>query len=420
MFIFVMVITIVVDYYEGIQIDRYLNHDKKRAKRHLIISIIFNLGILGFFKYFDFFAILINQIIPGSPIPLLKISLPIGISFYTFQAMSYTIDVYRKDASAAHKIVPFATYISLFPQLIAGPIVRYRDVAKDMNHRHVTIENVNYGIHRFVIGLSKKVILANQAGTLYQQLMMIQPLTLLDGWLSALAYAFQVYFDFSAYSDMAIGLGRMFGFHFLENFNYPYIANNITQFWRRWHISLSTWFKDYVYIPLGGNRVSKQRLFFNIICVWGLTGLWHGANINFVIWGLYFGLILWVEKVFLLDHLQKCPKVIQHGYTIVVILIGWIIFSSTSLNQIILHLQAMFHISGQLYSQAGLYQLYNYRYILIFMVFASTPLSKMFYQRYLKDHKWMVLSPFVMICLLLLSITYLVSGSYNPFLYFRF
>ncbi|MEG0981508.1 MAG: MBOAT family O-acyltransferase [Erysipelotrichaceae bacterium] len=420
MFIFVMLLTILVDYWEGIQIHRYLQSDPKRAKRHVIYSIVFNLGLLCFFKYFDFFAVLINNIVPGSPIPLLKIALPIGISFYTFQTMSYTIDVYRKDAAVAKDIIPFATYVSLFPQLIAGPIVRYTDVENDLSNRHIRVEDVSYGIERFVIGLSKKVLLANQAGNLYQNLMLIQPLSTMDAWLSAIAYAFQVYFDFSAYSDMAIGLGRMFGFHFLENFNYPYIANTITQFWRRWHISLSTWFKDYVYIPLGGNRVNHKRLFFNIICVWSLTGLWHGARINFVIWGLYFGLLLWIEKVFLLKYLLKLPKLFQHLYTIVIILIGWIIFASSSLNEISSHLYALIPFNATWYSQEGIYQFLNYRWLLAFMALASTPFFKQCYERYIKHRKWMIAKPFFILALLILSIAYLVSGSYNPFLYFRF
>lgn len=418
-FIFIMLIIILYDYYEGIQIYKYLNTDRKKAKRHLIYSIVFSMSFLFFFKYFDFFILSINTI-TSLQLPTLGIVLPIGISFYTFQTMSYTIDVYRGDVSAQKKFFPFATYVSLFPQLIAGPIVRYRDVEKDLVHRNISVEDVSYGIERFIIGLSKKVLLANNIAILNQNIMAQTDLTTLGTWIAMIAFAFQIYFDFSGYSDMAIGLGRMFGFHFLENFNYPYISKSITEFWQRWHISLSTWFKEYVYIPLGGNRCGKKRMIVNIFIVWGLTGFWHGASFNFLLWGLYFGCVLLIEKLWLSKILKRLPVCFQHTYALFIILISWAIFAIEDVSILLSQLQVMLFMKGDLYSSFVVYESINYIGMLMICVIACTPFPKLLYQRIIKHPSIFALKPIMISIMFLLCISYLVSGSYNPFLYFRF
>ena len=340
--ILLMLLSITVGYFVGIKIEQ--NHGTKAAKRWLIASVIFNLGMLGLFKYADFFISNLN-LIPFVSIPLLKLALPIGISFYTFQIMSYTIDVYRGDVAAQKNFISLAAYISLFPQLIAGPIVRYKDVDAQLSYRTHSKEKMALGIRRFVIGLAKKVLIANQLGELTELFLASKDQSVVYAWIYAIAFMLHIYFDFSGYSDMAIGLGKFFGFELLENFNYPYISKSITEFWRRWHISLGTWFKDYVYIPLGGNRVSKSRHFFNILIVWFLTGFWHGASWNFIVWGLYFAVILMIEKNALLNSLNRF-KVINHVYVLILVSISFVIFNATDLSAAIVTLKTMFGLEN--------------------------------------------------------------------------
>ena len=324
-YIFIMLFSCVVDYINALIIDKYRNTYK--AKLALIFSIIINLSLLAFFKYSDFFISIVNSLTNYNT-PLLNITLPIGISFYTFQTMSYTIDVYRDEAPIQKNIFSLSTFVTLFPQLVAGPIVRYSDISYDLNHRVHSFDKFYDGVYRFIIGLCKKVILANNLGVIWYSIKATpyDTLSLATSWLGIICFTLQIYFDFSGYSDMAIGLGKIFGFDFLENFNFPYISKSITEFWRRWHISLGVWFRDYVYIPLGGNRCSKGRWFLNIFIVWFLTGLWHGASFNFILWGLYFGIILIFEKLFLLQFLKKLPNWIKHFYTMFLVIIGFVLF----------------------------------------------------------------------------------------------
>lgn len=338
-YIVLMIFSSLVDYSHGILIDKY-SENRKLCKLILLSSIVINIGLLSFFKYYDFLLNSINALI-GTSFNGLGLPLPIGISFYTFQTMSYTIDVYREEVAAQKNIITFAAYVSLFPQLIAGPIVRYREVAEQLDNRIENFDIFGDGVRRIAIGLGKKVLLANNIGLLWEQIKLIPlgELPLLTAWLGIFAFSFQIYFDFSGYSDIAIGLGKMFGFTFLENFNYPYISKSITEFWRRWHISLGTWFREYVYFPLGGSRRGKAMLYRNLLIVWFLTGLWHGASWNFVFWGLYFGMIIALEKVFLLKWLNSVPDIISHIYSIILILIGWVLFAFDNLNSGICYLK---------------------------------------------------------------------------------
>lgn len=404
-YIFIMLFSSVVDYTHAIIIDK--NRGTLKAKLALISSIVINLSLLIFFKYSDL----------G-----LNLSLPIGISFYTFQTMSYSIDVYRNEAPAQKNIIPLATYVTLFPQLVAGPIVRYSDIARDLNYRTHSIDKFYEGVYRFIIGLSKKVILANNLGAIWFSIksMPYNTLSIGTAWLGIICFTLQIYFDFSGYSDMAIGLGKMFGFDFLENFNFPYISKSITEFWRRWHISLGIWFRDYVYIPLGGNRCSKGRWFFNIFTVWFLTGLWHGASFNFILWGLFYGVILVLEKLFLLKVLDKTPPFINHIYVMVLVIIGFVLFDITNLNQVFDYLSAMFNVdiffsfNSVFIDKTFLYYLVPNILLLSFGVIASTPLFKNILDKY-KYIRLMVL-----VLGLILSTAFLVDSSFNPFLYFRF
>ena len=419
-YIWIMLLSITVDYTCGKLVAKYRQTSPKKAKAALVASIIINLSILGFFKYADFIIENLALIPAFSNLKPLGISLPVGISFYTFQTMSYTLDVYLGEARVQKNIATFGSYVTMFPQLIAGPIVRYRDVDDALRERSHTLQNAADGIKRFLCGLAKKVLLANTAGAFYESFAqgVNDTPSVLGSWMGVTFFAFQIYFDFSGYSDMAIGLGRIIGFKFPENFNYPYISKSITDFWRRWHITLSTWFREYVYIPLGGNRKGKGRTFLNLLIVWFLTGLWHGASWNFVLWGLYFAVILIIEKAFLGGLLDKLPGFISHLYAIALILFGWFIFIWCDLEAPREYLSAMF--GGQLVSPIAIYDLMRGILFLCILIIASTKLPYKMYCR-LKDNAifatiWCTVLPLV----LLLCIAYLVDSSYNPFLYFRF
>ncbi len=420
-YILIMVLSTLVDYTHGMLVDRYRENDKL-AKRFVISSVVFNVAILGFFKYYDFFVRNLALLIPHFPLTPLGLPLPIGISFYTFQTMSYTIDVYRNEAPVQKNILDFGTYVTLFPQLIAGPIVRYKDVAKELTDRETDMDKFASGVYLFLIGLGKKVLLANNIGMLWDVYKgtPTAELTVLGAWLGIIAFGFQIYFDFSGYSDMARGLGRMFGFEFLMNFNYPYISKSITEFWRRWHISLGTWFREYVYIPMGGNRRGPFRTYFNICLVWFLTGFWHGANYNFILWGMYFAVLLILEKNFLLKLLQKIPAFFQHLYLMALVEIGWVFFAIEDAAHGIGYIKALFGLEGMgLYDTNFLYYLGNYGFVLLVLAIASTPLAKNLFEKIPEKAKPACTVLFV-ILMLITTTAYLVDASYNPFLYFRF
>ncbi len=401
---------------------RYL--EKHRKKSILVSLLAIHIGALGLFKYSDFTINNINQIF-GSKIPLLKLALPIGISFYTFQIISYVVDVYRGKVKAQKSFLKLATYVSLFPQLIAGPIVRYETIEKELDSRTSNFENFAYGVRRFVIGLGKKVLIANMLGELCDGFSTTNEKSILFYWIFAISYSLQIYFDFSAYSDMAIGLGRMFGFHFLENFNYPYISKSITEFWRRWHMSLSSWFRDYVYIPLGGNRKGTIILVRNIFIVWALTGIWHGANWTFVIWGLMFGIMLIIEKLFLTKHLEKMPSILQRIYVLFIVMISFIIFNANSIGEAWNNIIGLFGANGEsLINASTVYYLKSYLVVLVIAIIGSTPFLKNIIEK-LKTktnaNKIInLLEPIAMASILIIVTAYLVDNSYNPFLYFRF
>ena len=401
---------------------RYL--EKHRKKSILVSLLAIHIGALGLFKYSDFTINNINQIF-GSKIPLLKLALPIGISFYTFQIISYVVDVYRGKVKAQKSFLKLATYVSLFPQLIAGPIVRYETIEKELDSRTSNFENFAYGVRRFVIGLGKKVLIANMLGELCDVFSTTNEKSILFYWIFAISYSLQIYFDFSAYSDMAIGLGRMFGFHFLENFNYPYISKSITEFWRRCHMSLSSWFRDYVYIPLGGNRKETIILVRNIFIVWALTGIWHGANWTFVIWGLMFGIMLIIEKLFLTKHLEKMPSILQRIYVLFTVMISFIIFNANSIGEAWNNIIGLFGANGEsLIHASTVYYLKSYLVVLVIAIIGSTPLLKNIIEK-LKTktnaNKIInLLEPIAMASILIIVTAYLVDNSYNPFLYFRF
>ena len=401
---------------------RYL--EKHRKKSILVSLLAIHIGALGLFKYSDFTINNINQIF-GSKIPLLKLALPIGISFYTFQIISYVVDVYRGKVKALKSFLKLATYVSLFPQLIAGPIVRYETIEKELDNRTSNFENFAYGVRRFVIGLGKKVLIANMLGELCDVFSTTNEKSVLFYWIFAISYSLQIYFDFSAYSDMAIGLGRMFGFHFLENFNYPYISKSITEFWRRWHMSLSSWFRDYVYIPLGGNRKETIILVRNIFIVWALTGIWHGANWTFVIWGLMYGIMLIIEKLLLTKHLEKMPSILQRIYVLFTVMISFIIFNANSIGEAWNNIIGLFGANGEsLINASTVYYLKSYLVVLVIAIIGSTPLLKNIIEK-LKTktnaNKIInLLEPIAMASILTIVTAYLVDNSYNPFLYFRF
>ena len=423
-YVLLMLFSTVVDYVNGRLIERL--RGTKRAVLPLIASVVINLAVLCFFKYADFLLQTVNGI-TGLSLPLLNLPLPIGISFYTFQTMSYTIDVYRGEAKVQKNILDFAVYVSMFPQLIAGPIVKYRDVADRLYHRPIDVLAISHGLKRFCIGLAKKVLLANNIGALWAQIssQSYEGMSMMTAWLGILAYAFQIYFDFSGYSDMAIGLGEILGFHFPENFNYPYISASITEFWRRWHISMGSWFREYVYIPLGGNRKGLPRQLFNILVVWMLTGIWHGAGWNFLLWGLWFAMFLLLEKMFLGKVLTWFPRVVGILYTCVTVLVGWTLFALTSLTEISGYLRAMMG-SGGFVDRNALYLGRQYLVLLLIGVVASTPLPAMAVKRLEKTDSGLGVALYrlgekvIPAVLLFLAIAGIVEDSYNPFLYFRF
>ena len=418
-YIGIMVLSILIDYTHGMLVEKYRSRDAL-ARWFVAESMILNLGLLGFFKYWDFFAANLS-LIPGISIPTLGLPLPIGISFFTFQTMSYTIDVYRQDAPAQRNIVSFGAYVTMFPQLVAGPIVRYRDVAAELNRRTNSMAEFAAGGRRFTVGLAKKVRLANRIGTLWDAELAAQSvgtLTVFGGWLGIAAYGFQIYFDFSGYSDMAIGMGQMLGFHFPENFAYPYTAASVTEFWRRWHISLTTWFREYLYIPLGGSRKGTWRTVRNIFIVWFCTGFWHGASWNFILWGLHFFLWLMLEKYLLREFLQKLPMWLRHGYTLLVVFTGWGVFAMEDLTVCGQYFRTCF--GGEaLWSAADGYYLTAYGLTLAILTVGSTHWVKNGWNR-LPERARDVLGPVLMLAGLVVCTAYLVDGSYNPFLYFRF
>ena len=396
--------------------------NKKRLKLMLVLSVVIDIGLLSVFKYTDFIITNVNAIF-GANFDLLNIALPIGISFYTFQAMSYTIDVYRDDVRVQKNLIDFGMYITMFPQLIAGPIVRYADVQDQLADRSVTTADFSEGIMRFVVGLGKKVLLANQMGAVWSEIYALGgDVSALMAWTGAIAYTFQIYFDFSGYSDMAIGLGRMFGFRFPENFRYPYQSVSITDFWRRWHITLSTWFKEYLYIPLGGNRRGLARQALNLLIVWSLTGFWHGAGWNFVMWGLYYFVILFIEKLFLLKALDKLPKFFRHVYALLLIIIGWVIFASDDVSVLLPFLGSMFGANGAI-GGMDVYTLLTKAALLVICCIASTELPKKLFLSAagaMNEKAAFTLKSVLTIALLALSMILLIGDSYNPFLYFRF
>lgn len=420
-YVFLMIATITVDYICGYIIGRDLDSKPKRAKVTLIISIVINLALLGVFKYYDFFAGTLNSLLGRGVFPTLGLTLPIGISFYTFQALSYVIDVYRRDARVQKNIAAFGTYVTLFPQLIAGPIVRYADVDDQLRERTHSLTLFASGCRTFICGLAKKILLANAAGAMWNSLSAAAEPDALGAWLAIVFYTFQIYFDFSGYSDMAIGLGKMFGFSFRENFYYPYVSESITEFWRRWHISLSTWFREYVYIPLGGNRRGVGRTYFNLFCVWLLTGLWHGASWNFVLWGLYYFALLVIEKTFLLRLLERAPKFLRHIYSMAAVIFGWLLFVIEDVSSIGAYLSRMFGGTGVFATQITVYELVRNLVFLAILILASTPApKKLWYKLYSKGTPWRIVQSVVCAIAFVLCTAYLVDSSYNPFLYFRF
>ncbi len=415
-YIIIMLLSIVVDYVHGMLVERWREDDRK-ARRAVASSGFFNLAILVFFKYWDFIAGNLNAL-TGLQLPVLGLPLPIGISFYTFQTMSYTIDVYRQDAPVQKNPIAFGAYVTLFPQLIAGPIVRYKSVADQLEERREDLDKFVSGVRRFTVGAAKKVLLANAIGQLWDQSLASQNLTVVGAWLGLAAYAFQIYFDFSGYSDMAIGLGRMFGFEFLENFNYPYISRSVVEFWKRWHISLTTWFREYVYFPLGGNRVPKWKWIRNILIVWTLTGIWHGAGWNFLLWGLYYGAWMLAERLFLGKWLEKLPGAVRHIYTMFIVLIGWALFAVEDMGRLGAYFSSLFG-GGGWFSAVDGYRLRTYLPALVILIVGSTPLMGKLWDR-LGERTRAVLQPLLVLGALILCTASLVDAGYNPFLYFRF
>ena len=417
-----MLLSILQGYVFGRLIEKHAQN-KKRSKLFLTASVALSLALLAYCKYADFFLSSVNAV-TGLSFKLLHVALPIGISFYTFQILSYVVDVYRGEVPAQKSFLKLGTYIAMFPQLIAGPIVRYADIAPQLDSRQTTLEDVSSGACRFVIGLSKKVLLANVLYELITAFQQSRDLSVLYFWLYAVSFALQLYFDFSGYSDMAIGLGRIFGFRFSENFNYPYISASVTEFWRRWHISLGSWFRDYVYIPLGGNRVSKAKWLRNILVVWMLTGLWHGASWNFVLWGLGFAVLLVAEKLVYGRLLQR-THVLKHVYTLLLVTLSFVLFNADSVSEAVSQLGAMFGAGGlPLVSTEGVYYLKSYAGTFLFAAIGATPLVSNAISRFGKTRFGVqaltVLQPLVMLALLAACTAFLVDGSFNPFLYFRF
>lgn len=418
-YVVLMIFSTVVDYVHGQLVDRFLRQGRRgRARGAVLSSAVINLGLLGFFKYGGFLVENLNLCF-GLSLPPLSLPLPVGISFYTFQTMSYTIDVYRGEAEVQKNIISFGAYVAMFPQLIAGPIVRYQTISREMDNRKETADEFAQGSLRFLTGLGKKVLIANNIGLLWESVKGIEEVSALGAWMGILAFALQLYFDFSGYSDMAIGLGRMFGFHFPENFRYPYLAVSITDFWRRWHISLGTWFREYVYIPLGGNRVSVAKHIRNILVVWALTGLWHGAAWNFVLWGLYYGVFLLLEKYLWGRYLERLPGWVGNLYTMFFVIIGWVFFSNTDLGAGLAYLGSLFGVGVAGFANATtLFYLKSSLLLLVICIVCSRPWAYRWYKRVAGQRP--VAAAVINAALLLLSIAFLVYDSYNPFLYFRF
>ena len=421
-YVSIMFVSTAIDYSHGLIVERCKDRgNDKGARMAVTSSIIFNLALLFFFKYWDFIALSLRGM--GLDfMPVLNVHLPIGISFYTFQTMSYTIDVYRGDARAQRSILNFGTFVTLFPQLIAGPIIKYKDLGDQIDSRETNMDKFGAGVEKFMVGMGKKVLIANNVGMLWEAYKAMNPgeLTVLGAWLGVLAFTFQIYFDFSGYSDMATGLGRMLGFEFLPNFDYPYISRSITEFWRRWHISLSTWFREYLYIPLGGNRCSKGRWMFNLFVVWAATGIWHGASWNYLIWGLYFFVLLMIEKFFLLDKLKKAPAILGHLYTMALVLISWAIFAIEDFSHLVAYLKVMLGLGGvPLANGHFVYYLTSYLPILCAAAVASTPVGVKLFRRLPVKIKE-IAGVLLVLAGLVVCTAYLVDGTYNPFLYFRF
>lgn len=419
-FVLVMLLTILQGYLFGILIEK---NGGCRARVYLTVSVVISLGLLGYCKYADFFIKNFNAV-TGLSVPLLKVTLPVGISFYTFQILSYTVDVYRRSVPAQRNFIHLAAYVAMFPQLIAGPIVRYADIAEQLEHRRHSIEKCALGIRRFIFGLGKKVLIANSLGELCGIFRASNDKSVLFFWLYAAACSLQIYFDFSGYSDMAIGLGKIFGFDFLENFHYPFVSGSITEFWRRWHISLGTWFRDYVYIPLGGNRVKRPRWILNLMIVWFLTGFWHGAAWNFIVWGLFFGILLAVEKLVFKNALERA-KPLWHVYVILAVLLSFVLFDAADISEACVRIGAMFGAGGfPAVSAEALYYLKSFGLTLVAAMIGATPLVSEAIKR-LREKKGAVLvlnvaEPVFLILLMLVITGYIVDGSFNPFLYFRF
>lgn len=419
-YVFLMIASIVMFFICGLLVEKAKTKPWKKV--WLAVSVIASVALLGIFKYADFFIDNFNKM-TGLNISLLKLALPIGISFYTFQCLSYVIDVYRGTVEAQKNPINFGAYVALFPQLIAGPIVRYVDVARELNHRTHSFEGFTLGMRRFIVGLAKKIIIANQLGELTNIFRTCGEQSVLFYWIYAIAFALHIYFDFSGYSDMAIGLGKIFGFNFIENFNYPYMSKSISEFWRRWHMSLGSWFRDYIYIPLGGNRVSRGRWIFNTLVVWMLTGLWHGAAWNFVAWGLLYALFLMVEKFILKD--KKIPQAFSRAYTLLIVVLGFVLFNAVDFAQALSDIKGMFFMNGvPIVNDVTMYYLASYSILLIAGAIGATPMIKNLAVKLSTNQKTRVITaiiePVVLFGLLAICVAYLVDGSFNPFLYFRF
>lgn len=417
-FILIMLFSIMLDYNIGKRISKcIISNNKILAKKYVVSSIVINLSLLFFFKYYGLFSNTINSISSSNILPDLNLGLPIGISFYTFQTMSYAIDLYRGDAKEADSIIGFGTYVTLFAQLIAGPIVRYKDIYEQLKTRQETLYDVQQGIYRFMIGLSKKIIIADNIGVVVQEINQLSgnEITFSLAWLGLFSFGLQIYFDFSGYSDMAIGLARIFGFTFLENFNYPYISKSVTEFWRRWHISLGNWFRDYVYIPLGGNKKGIFFTYRNLFITWLATGIWHGSSWNFILWGLYFAIIIITEKLFLLKFLSKLPNFIQYTYSLFLVFLGWYLFIYVDLNSGLDYLKVLFTIDLRVDSQAWFYLSNNIFYYLIAII-GATPIVKKYYSIIRNN----VIDNVLLTLSLIICTALLVDSSFNPFLYFRF
>nr|WP_330388604.1 MBOAT family O-acyltransferase [Clostridioides difficile] len=425
-YIFLMLGSIVVNYIFGLKVS---SDNKKEQKLWLTLSVIFNISLLVIFKYSNFFVDNFNALF-NSHISIPTIALPLGISFFTFQTMSYVIDVYRKDGRVQRNIFDLALYVSLFPQLVAGPIVRYQTVDEQISKRIYSNEKFAVGVNRFICGLAKKVILANQLGMVADGVFSanIANLSIAESWLGIICYTLQIYFDFSGYSDMAIGLGKIFGFDFLENFNYPYISQSVSEFWRRWHISLSSWFRDYVYIPLGGNRVSPIKQYTNLFVVWSLTGIWHGANWTFLTWGIYYGILISIEKVFLGKLLKKVPQIFRHIYLILIVMIGWVFFRADNIVQASEFVQVLFGVgSNPICNNSFIMYINDYGYIIILSIIFAIPIIPKLKSILKSKTKKLVESNFVymlhstfLVALMFIVVVILINSTYNPFLYFRF